>query len=177
MNVYSRTLPLPGAVRPVRGQGACALDRTVAAWPPPRPVAEESDRWAAPVGLAVSRVAVPYVAVPHAVVAPWPAPDPVMRFDLPAPRLLRMVALPDLATPQAALAAPRQHVSIPALQTASMAPPSVGAGSVAGWPAPTPDDTAPVMDDRPRMASRLMIGLAAAVAALAAGVAALVSLF
>ncbi len=170
MNVYSRTLPLPGAVRPVREQGACALDRTVAEWPPPRPVAHESDRWGPPVGPAVQR----------AVVSPWPAPDPVMCFDLPAPDLRRPAASPILAAAGAALAGSRQLVSIPSPQTASMAalaPPSAGAASCAVWPAPTLDDLAPAVDDRARFTSRLVIGLAVAVGAVAAGATALVSLF
>lgn len=165
MNVYSRTLPLPGAVRPVREHGASAQDRAITAWPPPRPTARESHAWGAPVGPTVVR----------SVVAPWPAPDPVMRFDLPAPDVRRTIAPIELPAPGADLVEPR-HPDLHSVSLAALAPPSIGTASLAVWPAPAPEDMAPAMGDRNRITPRLVIGLAAAVGALVAGAATLVSL-
>jgi hypothetical protein len=179
MNAYLRTLPLPGAVRPVREHGASALDRAVTAWPAPDPVARVLDSRSAPTAAAVVLTGL----------SPWPAPDPVMRFDLSAPQLRRAVAPVDGRIPWTDLVEPRYTVPVPDLQSASraaIAPPTeVIAPSTEViyrqvWAAPTLADAAPTEftePDRSRTSNRWVAGLAAAAGTLAVGATALIALF
>lgn len=164
MNAYMRTLPLPGAVRPVRERGASALDRVEPAWPAPDPMTRVLDPAAMRNGL-----------------SPWSAPDPVMRFDLPAPELGLATAPVDRRIPWTDLVEPRYVVPVPDLHSASLAAvaPPVETMTPQAWPAPTLADAEPVVAALPVHKStpaRWAVGVAAAAGALAVGAAALVAL-
>jgi hypothetical protein len=178
MNAYLRTLPLPGAVWPVREHGASALDRVVTAWPAPNPADIVLNRWG---GAARAAVLVG--------VQQWSAPDPVMRFDLPAPDP-RLAASPvDGRIPWTDLVEPRYNVSAPDLQSASRAAiaplteviaPPIQVSYRQIWPAPTVADAAPnaaTEPERSGTSKRWAVGLVAAAGTLAVGVAAFVALF
>lgn len=172
MNAYLRTLPLPGAVRPVREHGASALDRAVTVWPAPDAAARVLDHWGGPIRPAAAR----------ACVAPWPAPDPLMRFDLPTPPLHPLVAPIDGRIPWTNLVEPRSAVRVPDLQSASRAAVTPPTEAIYGhcWPAPTLADAAPIAQaesGRRGISTRVVIGLAVAAGTLAAGATALISLF
>lgn len=167
MNISLRTLPLPGAVRPVREHGSSALDRAVIAWPAPQAEARVLDRWGMPPRPAAEPLA-------------WSAPDPVMRFDLPAPDLGRAVEPTDA---RADLIEPRYTVTVPDLHSVSRA--AVGqsdeSSRIHDWPAPTfATAAAPVAVAEPkrrRISTRAAVGLATAAGALAAGAAVFIALF
>ncbi len=171
MNAYLRTMTLPGAVRTVREHGASALDRAVVAWPAPEAAARILDRW----GMPPLQETLPS--------APWPAPDPVMRFDLPAPELRHPVAPIDGLIPWTDLVEPRYTVAAPDLQSVSRAAVAVTAPIETSrgheWPAPTLATAAPTTteSDRSRFSTRAVVGLAAVAGALAAGAALVVALF
>ncbi len=200
MNAHSRTLTLPGAVRPTRERGASALDRVAISWPAPDPTTRVLDSWGAPTGLPVVRSGV----------APWAPPDSVMRFDLPRPGTYGIFAPVGGSTRRTDLVEPRHDVSMPDIALASLAalavptvaaagfaPPGLRSASVQApaaqplvappWPAPTvaiansfgaPDPVATLDgSDRSGITLRLIVGLAAAAGAVAAGAAALISLF
>lgn len=169
MNAYLRTLPLPGAVRPVREHGASALDRVVPAWPAPDPAARVLDRWGMP-------------PQPNQAPADWPAPDPVMRFDLPAPDLSRAGTPTDGRIPWTDLVEPHHAVTAPDLHSASLAAVAspVDDRPSNNWPPPVPATAAavaPASTDRSRFPARVVVGLAAAAGALVAGAAVLTALF
>ena len=166
MDTYLRTLPLPGAVRPVREHGASALDRAASGWPAPDPSTRVLDRW----GMAIV-----------APTADWPAPDPVMRFELPAPDLDRRPTPDDRRVPRAELVEPLVAVSIPDLASVSSAaitPPLV-ASAVPAWPAPTLDTAAATESPdaaRHRFSTRVIVAAVAAAGTVAAGAVAAVAL-
>ncbi len=172
MNTYLRTSPLPVAVPPVREHGSSALDRVVDAWPAPVAAARVLDRWGMPVDSSVTPAA-------------WPAPDPVMRFDLPAPTLVRKVASADGFVPWTDLVEPRYEVTPPDLQSASAAaltaaPPVVA--PAANWAAPMPAaaPASPASQAEPtrnRFSTRAKLGIAAATGAVVAGAATLAAIF
>lgn len=179
MNTHLRSLPLPGAVRPVREHGSSALDRIVTPWPAPDSATRVIDCWGAPAGAQLGA-------------SPWPAPDPVMRFDLPAPDPRRVVTAPDGRIPWADLIEPRYAVTAPNLHVASraaiVAPPvtssapnwSAPNSSAPSWPAPTLAAAAPIAPPEPErssIATRVVVGLAAAAGALVAGAAVFIALF
>ncbi len=172
MNAYSRTLTLPGAGRPVREHGSSALDRAVTVWSAPDPATRVLDSWGAPTGRAVVRAGV----------APWPAPDPDMRFDLHAPEL-RVLAPIDAPVRRVELVEPRHPVPIPDLRAASrdaVAAPAYSSEHRQAWPAPKLSDAAFVPTSSPDhsgISRRLVIGLAVAAGAVAAGATAFISLF
>ena len=170
MNAPFRTLPVPSTVRPVRERGASALDRVETGWPAPTAAARVLDRWGMP----------PREESLSLAPAGWPAPDPVMRFDLPAPHLRRT----DLVEPRYAVTAPnlelaaRDAISAPIV--AAPAVPAAPAVTSQPWPAPSLATAAPVaagQPDRSGISRRAVVGLAAAAGALAAGAAVLVTLF
>ncbi|MGB3736786.1 MAG: hypothetical protein WA964_17635 [Ilumatobacter sp.] len=172
MNAYLRTLPLPSAVRPVREHGASALDRVVTGWPAPTASARVLDRWGMP----------PREESLAIVPAEWPAPDPVMRFELPAPDLGRSGTSANGRIPWVDLVEPRYSVEAPDLHVAArtaVAPPAEPTARPA-WPAPTPGTAEPIasVQSAPTgISRRVVVGLAAAAGALAAGAAVLVTLF
>lgn len=170
MNAYLRTMTLPGAVRSVREHGASALDRPVVAWPPPEAAALVLDRW----GMTPCPATLPW--------APWPAPDPVMRFDLPAPDLRQAVAPLDGPIPWTNLVEPRYTFAVPDLHSVSLAAVAAPIDTVRSnnWPAPTLATAAPMSSAdtrRSRFSTRAVVGLATAAGALAAGAVAFVALF
>ncbi len=86
MSAHPSTLSFPAVTTPFREAGSSALDERFA-WAPPKAADMVLDRWGAPAAGAAVLVGM----------APWPAPDPLMRFDLPAPAaLVAPAALPDV---------------------------------------------------------------------------------
>lgn len=190
MNAHSRMLSLPGAALPMRERGASALDRVAVSWPAPDPSSRALGTWDAPSGHAIVRAGL----------APWAAPDPVMRFDLAGPESLHVFAPIDALIRRTDLVEPRNSVCIPDLASASRAAtaaPVVELRPMQPWPAPTiaaaaaletgtlgaaPFETVTsgpmrVASDRSGITPRLIVGLAAAAGALVAGAAALIFLF
>jgi len=166
MDTYLRTIPLPGAVRPVREHGASALDRTAIAWPAPDPAARVLDRWGMPI-----------IGEPAA----WPAPDPVMRFELAAPELGRQTAPADGRIPRTELIEPRTNVAVPDLRSAASA--AIGSSNdvrtAPAWPAPTLDTAAPIDSPeapRGRFSNRVIAAAVVAAGTIAAGAVAAVAL-
>ena len=164
MNVHVRTLPLPDAVRPIREFGASALDRTSSVWPDPVASARVLDRWGMPVrdGSPIN----------------WPAPDPVMRFDLPAPDLSR-AAVPTVdELSWSGLVDPTHPVTAPDLQAAARVAtlPQVEATA---WPAPMPGTAVSGEPDDAQSARRsaiAIVGLATVASAIVAGTAIVLAL-
>jgi hypothetical protein len=120
MNAYSRMLPRPGVALPMRESGPSALGRRATPWPAPHPADPVTDLWAAPVGVAVICTGLP----------PWPAPNAIMRFDLPAPIAVSVVARHAVDVARPLLLAPLRGLRVPTLSDAAVYP----ASSIAAVP-------------------------------------------
>jgi hypothetical protein len=182
MNGYSRTVPMPSVALPVRESGAPTLDRRATSWPAPHLVDPVPGRWAAPTGSAAIGTEL----------ATWPAPDPIMRVDLPAPVAFGVVALSGFALDASAVVDPLHRVAVPdvgaAARTAPLAPvPALGSidPTCPGLPAPTLADAAvypakpvaTVVKDRSGVARWLTLSLAGVVGAAAALAAVAIAIF
>lgn len=177
MNAYSRTMPMPGVALPVRERGASALDHRVYSWPAPQAADMMFDPWGAPVGIAVIRTGL----------AAWPAPDPIMRFDLPAPVALNVVtpAVFDVVDPLHRVAAPdvveaarvAYFAPVPALASIDPIRPGLRAPTLADAAIYVHAPVAAVSKGRRNVASRLAVSLAGVAGAAAALLAVAIVIF